>query len=49
MTGVSRGGSGIRVDPAIVVAETGSDKVQGLTLPVYHALCMLVEQGLFGS
>lgn len=36
------------VDVAIRVPEEDTYKVQELTLPVYHALCILMEQELFG-
>ena len=36
-------------DVAIRVPEEDTYKVQELTLPVYHALCILVEQELFGG
>ena len=49
ITGSSGGEIGKLVDTAICVPETETYKVQELTLPVYHALCMLVEQELFGS
>lgn len=37
------------VDVAIRVPEEDTYKVQELTLPVYHALCILMEQELFGG
>lgn len=36
-------------DLAIVVPETETYKVQELHLPVYHALCMMLEQRFFGT
>ncbi len=49
ISGKSGGKIGDIADVSICVPETETYKVQELTLPVYHALCILVEQELFGS
>ena len=47
MTGAGGGRLGELADAAIRVPETETFKVQELHLPVYHALCAAVEEGLF--
>ena len=48
-----RGGRGARVrsrgysDTAIVVPEQETFKIQELHLPVYHALCLMLEEYFF--
>ena len=37
------------VDVAIVVPETETFKIQELHLPVYHCLCLMVEEAVFGK
>ena len=47
MTGAGGGRLGELADAAIRVPEAETFKVQELHLPVYHALCAAVEEGLF--
>ena len=47
MTGAAGGKIGGFADAAIRVPESETYKVQELHLPVYHALCTAVEEGLF--
>lgn len=37
------------VDAAIVVPETETFKIQELHLPVYHCLCLMVEEAAYGT
>lgn len=37
------------VDVAIVVPETETYKIQELHLPVYHCLCLMVEEAVYGE
>ncbi len=47
LAGKDGGRLGQRADVAIVVPETETFKVQELHLPVYHALCLLLEERFF--
>ncbi len=49
LTGGTGGGLAKLCDCAIVVPETETYKVQELHLPVYHALCMMIERRFFGE
>jgi len=49
LTGRSEGPLAERADVAIRVPEEETLLVQELHLPVYHALCAMVEQSLFGE
>ena len=37
------------VDVAIVVPETETYKIQELHLPVYHCLCLMVEERIYAK
>lgn len=48
ITGSGGGKLAQLADVAILVPETETYKVQELTLPIYHGLCILLEQRMFG-
>ena len=48
MTGRDGGKVKDLVDVAIVVPETETFKIQELHLPIYHCLCLMVEEAVFG-
>ncbi|MCC8060666.1 MAG: SIS domain-containing protein [Clostridiales bacterium] len=48
LTGGSGGRLGRRADVAVIVPETETFKIQELHLPVYHALCLMLEERFFG-
>lgn len=47
LTGRDGGEMGRRADAAIIVPETETYKIQELHLPVYHALCLMLEDHFF--
>lgn len=47
LTGKDGGRLGRRADAAIIVPETETFKIQELHLPIYHALCLLLEEHFF--
>lgn len=47
LTGADGGKLGRRADVAIMVPERETYKIQELHLPVYHALCLMLEEGFF--
>ena len=47
LTGKDGGLLGKRADVAIIVPETETFKIQELHLPVYHALCLMLEEYFF--
>lgn len=47
LTGKDGGKLGRRADTAIIVPEQETFKIQELHLPVYHALCLLLEERFF--
>ncbi len=47
LTGKDGGKLGQRADAAIIVPETETFKIQELHLPVYHALCLMLEERFF--
>lgn len=47
LTGKDGGKLGRRADVAVIVPETETFKIQELHLPVYHALCLLLEERFF--
>ncbi len=49
LTGRDGGRLGQRADVAVIVPETETFKIQELHLPVYHALCLLLEERFFVS
>lgn len=49
LTGKDGGRLGQRADAAIVVPETETFKIQELHLPVYHALCLMLEDRFFAE
>lgn len=49
LTGKDGGRLGVRADAAIVVPEQETYRIQELHLPVYHALCLMLEEHFFGS
>lgn len=49
LTGAGGGELAERADVAIKVPETETYKIQELHLPVYHCLCMMLEEHFFGS
>ena len=49
LTGRDGGTLAKRADAAIVVPETETFKIQELHLPVYHALCLMLEERFFES
>lgn len=48
ITGKGGGELKHRVDVAIIVNETETYKIQELHLPIYHALCLMLEEKFFG-
>ena len=48
LTGASGGRLAGKADVCIRVPETETFKVQELHLPVYHCLCLMLEQRFFG-
>lgn len=49
LTGRDGGKLGRRADAAIIVPETETYKIQELHLPVYHALCLMLEERFFAD
>ncbi len=49
LTGASGGELGMVADVTIRVPETETYKVQELHLPVYHCLCLMLEDSFFGK
>jgi D-sedoheptulose 7-phosphate isomerase len=49
LTGADGGELGRAADVAIKVPETETYKIQELHLPVYHCLCMMLEEHFFGK
>jgi D-sedoheptulose 7-phosphate isomerase len=49
LTGQSGGAMAPLCDACIRVPESDTDKVQELHLPVYHALCRMLEEHFFGN
>ena len=47
LTGKNGGILGKRADVAIIVPESETFKIQELHLPVYHALCLMLEEHFF--
>lgn len=47
LTGKDGGRLGRRADISIIVPETETFKIQELHLPVYHALCLMLEEKFF--
>ena len=47
MTGKDGGLLGKRADVAVIVPETETYKIQELHLPIYHALCLMLEEAFF--
>lgn len=47
LTGRDGGRLGKRADIAVIVPETETFKIQELHLPVYHALCLMLEERFF--
>lgn len=47
LTGKDGGKLGCRADAAIIVPEMETFKIQELHLPIYHALCLLLEEHFF--
>ena len=47
LTGKDGGKLGKRADVAVIVPETETFKIQELHLPVYHALCLMLEERFF--
>lgn len=47
LTGKDGGKLGKRADVAIIVPEPETFKIQELHLPIYHALCLMLEEGFF--
>ena len=47
LTGKDGGLLGKRADVAIIVPETETFKIQELHLPIYHALCLMLEEAFF--
>lgn len=47
LTGKDGGALKREADTAIVVPETETFKIQELHLPVYHALCLMLEERFF--
>ena len=48
LTGGTGGKLVERTDEAIVVSESETYKIQELHLPIYHALCLMLEEAFFG-
>lgn len=49
LTGKDGGRLGRRADVAVIVPEQETFKIQELHLPVYHTLCLLLEERFFGD
>ena len=47
LTGKDGGLLGKRADVAVIVPETETFKIQELHLPIYHALCLMLEEAFF--
>ncbi len=47
LTGRDGGRLGSRADAAVIVPETETFKIQELHLPIYHALCLMLEERFF--
>ena len=47
LTGKDGGLLGKRADVAVIVPETETYKIQELHLPIYHALCLMLEEAFF--
>ena len=47
LTGKDGGVLGTRADVAVIVPEQDTFKIQELHLPVYHTLCLLLEERFF--
>ena len=47
LTGRDGGVMGRAADVAVIVPETETYKIQELHLPVYHALCLMLEEHFF--
>ena len=47
LTGRDGGRLGARADAAVIVPEQETYKIQELHLPVYHALCLMLEEHFF--
>jgi D-sedoheptulose 7-phosphate isomerase len=47
LTGKDGGRLGRRADVAVIVPEQETFKIQELHLPVYHALCLMLEERFF--
>ena len=47
LTGKDGGLLGKRADVAIIVPETETFKIQELHLPIYHILCLMLEEAFF--
>lgn len=47
LTGKTGGKLGRRADVAMIVPETETYKIQELHLPIYHALCLMLEEKFF--
>ena len=47
LTGKDGGLLGKRADVAVIVPETETFKIQELHLPIYHALCLMLEEVFF--
>lgn len=49
LTGRDGGSLGKRADAAVIVPEQETYKIQELHLPVYHALCLMLEEKFFAE
>lgn len=49
LTGKDGGRLGRRADVAVIVPEKETFKIQELHLPIYHALCLMLEEHFFAS
>lgn len=49
LTGRDGGKLGRRADVSIIVPEQETYKIQELHLPIYHALCLMLEERFFGG
>ena len=49
LTGRDGGKLSRRADVALIAPETETFKIQELHLPIYHALCLLLEERFFGA
>ena len=47
VVGLTGKDGGKRADVAVIVPETESFKIQELHLPIYHALCLMLEEAFF--